>query len=295
MRCFHVAIVCLISLAIPAFLHAEDAAGCVARAKAASRSASLTRPSPIAKGPGSRLSHCGSLQHPRRHGSARRGATTRTTPLRRGMPTAGTPGRLRQGPCAGPQACRRVRLPCPCVGRQKRVQKAVADCDNAIALEPKFAQAYATRPMPDLPWAMSTRPFPIATKLWLWTQSWRTRTCAGAAHGSKNASTKRRVADTGKALALDPGFWEVHLDRGNSWCELGNSEEALTEYELALASAPKDAAPNNIGVLHWKLAQQEDQRAATAEAAGNQETANECRREVRRIEGPSEVATGSAG
>ena len=225
MRCFHVAIVCLISLAIPAFLHAEDAAGCVARANAHLEKREFDKA----------IADCEKALD-----LDSRTAEAYSTRARAWIGKAGRDD-ADNALEAWDADCRHARDDCDkalvldhkladvyvCRARvwvgKKEFKKAVADCDNAIALEPKFAQAYATRAyarssLGDVDKAISDCDKALALDPKL-ADAYVRR----AAHGSKNASTKRRSrtpARPSRSILGSGKFTLIAAIPGASWAIL---------------------------------------------------------------------------
>ncbi|MEV0383083.1 tetratricopeptide repeat protein [Nonomuraea sp. NPDC050643] len=50
--------------------------------------------------------------------------------------------------------------------------------------------------------------------------------------------TKEALEDYGAAIAIDPGFPDYHLERGNLLFKLGRHEEALADFERAIRAGP---------------------------------------------------------
>ena len=98
--------------------------------------------------------------------------------------------------------------------------EAIADYDQAITLDPKDAVAYSNR---------------------------------GAAnnHLGKYAEA---IADYDQAIALDPKYAVSYYNRGNAYADLGKYAEAIADYTQAIALDPKNAAAyNNRGAANNHL------------------------------------------
>ncbi|MFI6479512.1 tetratricopeptide repeat protein [Nonomuraea sp. NPDC050663] len=63
-------------------------------------------------------------------------------------------------------------------------------------------------------------------------------------------ATEEALADYGSAIAIDPGYPDHYLDRGNLLVELGRQEEALADYETAMRISPPFPEPhyNRAGI-----------------------------------------------
>jgi tetratricopeptide (TPR) repeat protein len=118
--------------------------------------------------------------------------------------------------------------------------KAIADCNEAIRLNPKNAIAYCAR---------------------------------GIAYEFKGEYDKT-IADCTEAVRLDSKYARAYCERGYAYASKGENEQSIADFERALAIKPDNwNLLNNFGVCLWKLAQQQDFKAAKAEAAGDMEAA----------------------
>lgn len=92
------------------------------------------------------------------------------------------------------------------------------DCSEAIRLDPKFAQAYASR---------------------------------GRVYYDKK-EYGRAVADFTEAIRLDPKFARAYVYRGRMYAILGEANKAISDYSNAIRLNPKDAmAYNNKGYQYY--------------------------------------------
>ncbi|WP_299623492.1 tetratricopeptide repeat protein, partial [Pelagibius sp.] len=104
----------------------------------------------------------------------------------------------------------------------EQFEKAVADYDKAIELDPKYAAAYNNR---------------------------------GNAHDDLEQFEKA-VADYDKAIELDPKYAAAYNNRGNVHYDLEQFEKAVADYDKAIELDPKDAiAYKNRGRLRFILGQ----------------------------------------
>jgi tetratricopeptide (TPR) repeat protein/S1-C subfamily serine protease len=95
------------------------------------------------------------------------------------------------------------------------IKEAIADCDRAIAINPKFAKAYYNRGL------------------------------AKYDLGNK----KEAITDYDRAIAINPKDAKAYYNRGLAKSDLGNNKEAITDYDRAIVINPKDAkAYNNRGI-----------------------------------------------
>jgi tetratricopeptide (TPR) repeat protein/S1-C subfamily serine protease len=99
-------------------------------------------------------------------------------------------------------------------------QEAILDYDRAIALNPKFVEAYNNRG---------------ATK---------------SVSGNKQAA----IIDFDRAIAINPKHAEAYYNRGKAKSDLGNKQEAILDYDRAIVLNPKFAeAYNNRGTAKSDL------------------------------------------
>ena len=180
-----------------------------------------------------------------------------------------------------------------CVTRAKahldkeEYDKAIADCDKALELDPKFADAYRTRSrawyhkgefdklMADCNQALAINP-QIAEAYIGRAIGWEEKdehdkaiadcnralaidpkiaeayNTRGLAWKEKREYTKA-LADYNQALTLNPKLAEAYNNRGEAWRQKGEFDKALVDYNQALAINPKFAnAYNNRGVVWAK-------------------------------------------
>ena len=122
--------------------------------------------------------------------------------------------------------------------------RAVADCSEAIRIDPKDAKAFALR---------------------------------GDAFRDKGLYDKA-ITDYTESIRLDPKNGIVYGCRAFAYADIGQDDKCLHDFEQAVAVTPDNwNVLNNFGVYLWKRAQQQDARAAKAEAAGDRKAAKECR------------------
>lgn len=78
----------------------------------------------------------------------------------------------------------------------------------------------------------------------------RTYRNLGIAH-RRNSEPRRAIEDFDKALALKPTDpWNDYVNRGNAWSDLGEYENALSDYELAFQVKPDyNEAYYNRGIV----------------------------------------------
>lgn len=100
------------------------------------------------------------------------------------------------------------------------LESALADCEQALRLDPKLSRAYLCRGL--------------------------ARQGLGDPGGA--------LADFNRALELDPQMAKAYLNRGIAHLDLGNIEAALSDLNQAIALDPQDAsAYSSRGRIHWLL------------------------------------------
>lgn len=100
------------------------------------------------------------------------------------------------------------------------LESALADCEQALRLDPKLSRAYLCRGL--------------------------ARQGLGDPGGA--------LADFNRALELDPQMSKAYLNRGIAHLDLGNIEAALSDLNQAIALDPQDAsAYSSRGRIHWLL------------------------------------------
>jgi tetratricopeptide (TPR) repeat protein len=158
--------------------------------------------------------------------------------------------------------------------------RAIADCDRALAIDPKLAAAYGARgrawfgkdnydkALADCDKAIALDPQSVDGHIWR----------AGA--WLEKGNYEKALADSNRALDLDPKSARAFYCRAQVFWRRGDYEKADSDFKRSLALRPDEwDALNNLGVLHWLLAQKQEAKAAAAEAAGDLETAKACRQE----------------
>ncbi len=94
---------------------------------------------------------------------------------------------------------------------KREVDRAIADFDKAIALNPEYVDAYVNR---------------------------------GNVYRRKG-DFDRAIADHTKAIALNPNVAEAYYNRGLAYARKGEVDHAIVDYDKAIALNPKDAAAYN--------------------------------------------------
>ena len=127
---------------------------------------------------------------------------------------------------------------------------AVAAVDKAIKLNPGNGFAYSVRARivgSDQHWAPALADFDKALQLGIddareraWTYYRR-----AIVRAVLKQPAERQLADYDSAIAADPSFTDVYDRRGGLYQELGRHEDALRDYDLLIARAPRYAAGYN--------------------------------------------------
>ncbi len=152
--------------------------------------------------------------------------------------------------------------------------RALDDCNKAIDLDPKLAEAYLVRGHVRIFTSEYDKVIDDCNKAISLNAKLAEAYChRGAAWMEKGEYDKAR-ADFERTLALDPKLAEGYLERGLLTAHSGKYENSIVDFKRAVELAPKDwRVINNIGVTLWSQAQQQEATAATEDARGDQETA----------------------
>jgi tetratricopeptide (TPR) repeat protein len=146
---------------------------------------------------------------------------------------------------------------------QGNLPAAIADYDQAIALNPQYAAAYYNRGLVrytqgDLPAAIADYDQAIALNP-QHTGAYNNRGLAHANQGNFSAA----IADYDQAITLNPQHTGAYYNRGNARVNQGDLPAAIADYDQAIALNPQYAdAYNNRGLTH---ANQGDLPAAIAD------------------------------
>lgn len=101
----------------------------------------------------------------------------------------------------------------------KKFDKAIADCNEALRLNPKNAYAYGAR---------------------------------GGAWGAKNENDKA-IADCNEAIRLDPKDVTAHNSRASAWLGKRQYDKALADYDELLRLDPKNPVAGNDRRNLWEM------------------------------------------
>jgi tetratricopeptide (TPR) repeat protein len=152
---------------------------------------------------------------------------------------------------------------------KREVDRAIADFDKAIALNPEYVDAYVNRGnvyrrKGDFDRAIADHTKAIALNPNV-AEAYYNR---GLAYGDKG-DFDRAIADHTVAIALNPNVAEAYYNRGNAYARKGEVDHAIVDYDKAIALNPKDAAAyTNRGIASYKefLRKDEVDRVASQRA-----------------------------
>lgn len=117
--------------------------------------------------------------------------------------------------------------------------RAIADYDQALKLDPKLAVAYNNRGIARLSKGDSDRAiadYDMALKLDpKFAYAYKGRGNAWKAKGDDD----RAIADYDQAIAIDPNYSHAYKDRGDAWLDKGDNKHAIADYDKAIAIDPK--------------------------------------------------------
>ena len=133
------------------------------------------------------------VQQPRQRLVRQAGRTTRPSPTT-----------TRRSPST-PSSPRRTTTAAYVWHAKQEYDKAIADYDQAIALDPKLAMAYNNRGTP----------------------------------GTPSRTYDKAIADYDQAIALDPKYAMAYSNRGNAWYAKQAYDKAIADYDQAIALDPK--------------------------------------------------------
>jgi tetratricopeptide (TPR) repeat protein len=150
----------------------------------------------------------------------------------------------------------------------KRVHdRAVADCNRAIRLDPAYANAFANRGAAR--YAMKDYERAIAD----YTQALRLDPSDAVAYNDRGnllrsrGQDDRAIADYDAAIKLNPGYAYPYNGRANAWRAKGDIDRALADYDHAIRLNPSYAtAIVNRGAA-WRIKGDSDRAIADYDAA----------------------------
>lgn len=121
------------------------------------------------------------------------------------------------------------------------MELAIEEYDQAIALDPQYAEAYLARGytyaiMGDLDRAIADFDQAIALDPQL-AEAYAKRGTAYAVKGDFDQA----IADLDQAIALDPQNANAYMNRGNVYDDMGDSDRAIADFDQAIALDPQHA------------------------------------------------------
>ena len=191
---------------------------------------------------------------------------------------------------------------------KREYDKAIAECDHALALDPKSAEAYNTRgwiwddegehdkAIADYNQALTLDPKldkAYSNRADVWTSKGEYDKAIADCSEAIRLNPKNAMAHCGRAIAyeikgepdlaiadcteairLDPKYATAYCERAIAYGNKGEHDKSITDWKRGLAITPDNwNLLNSFGVYLWKLAMEEDLKAAKAEVAGDLDAA----------------------
>ena len=131
------------------------------------------------------------------------------------------------------------------------IDRAFADYNEAIRLDPKYVFAYnnrgnAYRDQGDIDRAIAD--FNKAIRLdRKYVHAYNNRCLAYAKKGDND----RAIADCNEAIRLDPKFVQAYNNRGTAYSAKGDNDRAIADYNESIRLDPKAQAYNNRGLVYY--------------------------------------------
>lgn len=129
--------------------------------------------------------------------------------------------------------------------------RAIADCDQAVRLQPDFAMAYRNRGLAYFSKGSYDRAVADYDQVLQLqpddAEAYNNRGIAYAAKGDYD----RAITDYGRAIQLQPSLTEAYLNRGVAYASKGDYERAIADFDQAIQLQPGDAlAYDNRGLAY---------------------------------------------
>ena len=115
-------------------------------------------------------------------------------------------------------------------GNKKEYDKAIADYNEAIRLDPKYAEAYSNRG-----------------------STWR---------GRKDKDYDKAIADYSEAIRLDPKVVSTYISRGSAWWVKQEYDKAIADYNEAIRLDPNNATAYSNRGIAWSKKKEYDKAIA---------------------------------
>ena len=139
------------------------------------------------------------------------------------------------------------------IGAKGDYDKAIADCTEAIRLDPKYALAYQTVACLREARATTTKRLPTAPRPFASIRN------APLAYLNRGVPTRTKgdydkaIADFTEAIRLDPKYAQAYYHRGVVYGKKGDYDKAIADFTEAIRLDPKSAeAYRNRGVAYGK-------------------------------------------
>jgi tetratricopeptide (TPR) repeat protein len=150
---------------------------------------------------------------------------------------------------------------------KKDVDKALADCNEAIRLDPTRAYGYYNR---GLAWE-SKHEYDKAIADFTEAVRLDPRNAdAFVGRGNQSSSKKeydKAIADFTESIRLDPNNALAYFNRGNDWCNTGEYDKAIADYSEAIRLDPNDVGAYVGRGAAWWYKKQPDKAIADATEA----------------------------
>jgi tetratricopeptide (TPR) repeat protein/S1-C subfamily serine protease len=149
-----------------------------------------------------------------------------------------------------------------------QTQKAIADYDRAITLNPKYAYAYNNRGLAKSDIGQQKEAFADYDRAIAlnpkYVEAYYNRGLAKFNIGQKQEA----ISDYDRAIALNPTYAKAYVNRGLAKSNIGQKQEAISDYDRAIALNPKYAlAYYNRGIVKAHSGQKQEAISDMSKAA----------------------------
>ena len=150
--------------------------------------------------------------------------------------------RLRPGDPARSEICRCLQQPRQRLPEQEVTTTAPSqDYDQAIQLDPKYANAYTTAASPTAPRATTTAPSRTTTRRSSSIRNTPSPSTTAASPTPTRGDYDRAIQDYDQAIQLDPKYANAYSNRGDAYYTKGDYDRAIQDYDQAIKLDPKYA------------------------------------------------------